>query len=164
MALQGKFVINNADYSPLTIYGIGTFMAFSGNGAYRNQVGYEMIPDEGPIPPGRYWVVDRPGGNVWSQFKTGIKDVYNHMVYDAQFNHNEWFALYRNDGKIDDYTWITGVARGNFRLHPGRVSKGCITLVHDSDYALIRHMLLRTMKQQVPGKENLMAYGTIEVS
>ena len=34
MALQGKFVINGADFSPLTFYGVGTFMAFSGNGDY----------------------------------------------------------------------------------------------------------------------------------
>lgn len=39
MALQGKFVINDADFSPLSIFGVGTFMAFSGNGAYRNRGG-----------------------------------------------------------------------------------------------------------------------------
>jgi len=30
MSLQGKFVINNADYSPLIFPGLGTFLAFSG--------------------------------------------------------------------------------------------------------------------------------------
>ncbi len=39
MALQGKFVVNNAHYSPLSIFGVGTFMAFSGNKAYRNRGG-----------------------------------------------------------------------------------------------------------------------------
>lgn len=36
----------------------------------------------------------------------------------APTDHNEWFGLYRDDGKIDDYTWINNVERGNFRLHP----------------------------------------------
>jgi len=31
MALKGKFNVNDADYSPLLMYGIGTFMAYSGN-------------------------------------------------------------------------------------------------------------------------------------
>lgn len=40
MALHGKFVIKNADYSPLTFPGVGTFLALSGNGAYRNRGGW----------------------------------------------------------------------------------------------------------------------------
>lgn len=34
MSLQGKFVINNADYSPLIFPGLGNFLAFSGNDIY----------------------------------------------------------------------------------------------------------------------------------
>lgn len=37
MTLKGTFIISGADYSPLSIYGVGTFMAFSGNGIYRNK-------------------------------------------------------------------------------------------------------------------------------
>lgn len=33
-------------------------------------------------------------------------------------HHEDWFALYRDDGQIDDYTVINGVRRGNFRIHP----------------------------------------------
>jgi len=61
MALHGKFVINNADYSPLSFPGIGTFLAFSGGGAYRNRGACGMKPKVGPVPAGRYWIVDRPG-------------------------------------------------------------------------------------------------------
>ncbi|MBN3801774.1 DUF2778 domain-containing protein [Paraburkholderia sp. Ac-20336] len=46
-------------------------------------------------------------------------------------NHSACFALYRNDGVIDDVTWINGVKRGQFRLHPADgqdVLLGCITL------------------------------------
>jgi hypothetical protein len=37
MALKGIFTVNDADYSPLLMYGIGTFMAYSGNREYRNR-------------------------------------------------------------------------------------------------------------------------------
>lgn len=32
MALQGKMIVNGTDYAPFTLYGVGVFMAFSGNG------------------------------------------------------------------------------------------------------------------------------------
>jgi hypothetical protein len=70
-----------------------------------------------------------------------MRDVYNQVVNDATFKHSEWFALWRDDGGIDDYTWIEGVKRGNFRLHPGTLSEGCITLPHDSDFATLRNAL-----------------------
>ncbi|QCT21472.1 DUF2778 domain-containing protein [Jejubacter calystegiae] len=54
MALQGKFIVNNAHFSPLMIYGVGTFMAFSGNQAYRNRGGCVAIPNNGLLPSGRY--------------------------------------------------------------------------------------------------------------
>jgi len=37
MALNGRFLLNGADIAPLTFPGVGTFMAFSGNGAYKNR-------------------------------------------------------------------------------------------------------------------------------
>lgn len=163
MALQGKFVINDADYSPLSFPGVGTFMAFSGNGVYRNRGGCGMIPIKGPIPSGKYWILDRPDGGAYSQFKAGIKDIYNHYHNGASFKHSEWFALWRDDWAIDDYTWIESVKRGNFRLHPGSLSEGCITLPHDSDFALLRNALLRTTLIDVPCMKALKAYGSVEV-
>ncbi|MDY0971762.1 DUF2778 domain-containing protein [Siccibacter turicensis] len=163
MALQGKFIINNADYSPLTFYGIGTFLAFSGNGIYRNRSGCKALPDEGPIPPGKYWILDRKKNDFWHSIIPGIKDWYSDAFKDAQFTHDDWFSLYRDDGGIDDSTWIDGVPRSSFRLHPGTISKGCITVVHNSDYAIIRNALLRTQRVPVPCMRNLSAYGYIEV-
>lgn len=163
MALQGKFIINDAAYSPLIFPGIGTFLAFSGDGAYRNRGAYGALPKAGPIPAGRYWIVDRPGGGIKSQVQTGIKDIYNQLVNGATFRHNDWFALWRDDWSIDDYTWIEGVKRGNFRLHPGTLSEGCITLPHDSDFAKLRNALLRTQKTDIPCMKKLKAYGMIEV-
>ncbi|MCC8401201.1 DUF2778 domain-containing protein [Paraburkholderia sp. MMS20-SJTN17] len=80
-------------------------------------------------------------------------------------NHGEWFALYRDDGTIDNVTWINCVKRGQFRLHPagGRgISLGCTTLPRHSDFMTIRNALLHTVK--IPARcSGLLAYGTIEV-
>ncbi|HCM1960442.1 TPA: DUF2778 domain-containing protein, partial [Salmonella enterica subsp. houtenae serovar 43:z4,z23:-] len=90
-------------------------------------------------------------------------DLYNKFYYGAEFGRDEWFALYKDDWGIDDGTWINGVHRGLFRLHPGRVSEGCITIAHNSDYGLIRNALLRTAPIQVPCMRSLMARGWVEV-
>jgi hypothetical protein len=163
MAIEGKFFLTDSMYSELIIFGLGSFQAFSGQGAYRNHGGCAAIPNVGPIPPGTYWIVDRPQGGQLSKFRASVKDFYNRQIHDASFGRNDWFALYKDDDAIDDYTWIDGVNRGLFRLHPGQVSEGCITLPSDSDYAVIRKTLLNTNQRQVPRVKNLMSYGTIEV-
>ncbi|MBB5497154.1 DUF2778 domain-containing protein [Paraburkholderia sp. MM5384-R2] len=164
MAYFGKFLVNNAPLSSLTINGIGTFDAYSSNGQYRNRGGCTMVPNNGPIPAGKYWIVPRPTGGVRSAVETWLKDEFNYYSSHPT-DHSEWFALYRDDGLIDDYTWINGVRRGNFRLHPagGRgVSLGCITLPSRTDFLRIRNSLLHTMT--IPaGNSGLRAYGTIEV-
>ncbi|MFB9086839.1 tlde1 domain-containing protein [Erwinia tracheiphila] len=70
----------------------------------------------------------------------------------------------QNDGTIDDYTFINGVRRGNFRLHPRGpmgVSEGCITFVNRSDFLQIRQALLATSPVML--RNGLRSYGTIEV-
>ena len=57
MDLYGKFVINDAHYSPLSFPGAGTFLAFSGDGIYRNRGACGMKPTVGPVPAGKYWIV-----------------------------------------------------------------------------------------------------------
>ena len=164
MAYNGKFLVNNAPLSPLTIFGVGTFNAFSGNGQYRNRGGCTMVPDNGPIPAGKYWIVQRPTGGVRSAVETWLKDEFNYYSSHPT-DHSEWFALYRDDGLVDDYTWINGVRRGNFRLHPagGRgLSLGCITLPSRTDFVRIRTALLHTMTVPVRNSA-LKAYGSIEV-
>jgi hypothetical protein len=164
MALQGKFLVNNERFSPLTICGVGSFLAFSGNDIYRNRGGCTAIKDNGPIPAGRYWVVDRPSGGIGSRIQTWAKDTVI-SVLGTPTDHDEWFALYRDDGQIDDYTWVNGVERGNFRLHPiGRygVSLGCITVQNLSDFQTIRRALLHTSTVPVRNTD-LRAYAAIEV-
>lgn len=138
-------------------------MAFSGDSTYRNRGGCVALPDKGPLPPGRYLIVDRPQGGAGSRIRTQVIDAWN-SVAGVPSDHTQWFALYRADGLLDDYTWINEVKRGNFRLHPvgGQgLSLGCITLQHSSDFALIRDALLATNKV-VMGKGSL-TYGEIEV-
>lgn len=163
MALNGTFVLNGADYAPLSFPGIGTFLAFSGSGSNRNRPGCSNVPTLGPLPVGKYWVVDREQGGIFSQGLAASKDFYNKLFRGAQFGHSDWFALYRDGIGLGDYTWIEGVQRGNFRLHPGMVSEGCITLKNNSDFALLRGRLMTTSLINVPCMRNLKARGYIEV-
>ncbi|MFC0139581.1 DUF2778 domain-containing protein [Erwinia mallotivora] len=159
MALHGRFYLNYGFFSPLKFPGIGTFMAFSGDKGYRNIPGCTHIPDLGALPPGRYWIVDRPEGGIRSKVTTLVKNIASGV------RHQDWFALYRDDGKIDDHTFIRGMERGNFRLHPiGRagLSQGCITMQHGEDFYRLRAALLRTSKIRIP-QSKTDAYGTIEV-
>lgn len=163
MALQGKLILNGANYAPFSLYGVGVFMAHSGPGAYRNNGNCGAIANMGPTPPGKYWIVDRMEGNDISQKLEAIHDYANRLIGRHAFGKSDWFALWRDDWGIDDDTWIENVKRGNFRLHPGTVSKGCITIAHNSDFAMIRNALMNTSLIQVPCMRSLMARGWVEV-
>lgn len=163
MALNGKMILNGADYAPFNLYAVGVFMAHSGLGAYRNNVNCGGVQNIGPIPPGKYWIVDRMEGNWFSQKKEEFHDQLNRLVGRREFGRTDWFALWRDDWGIDDYTWIEGIIRGNFRLHPGTVSKGCITIAHSSDFAMIRNALMKTSLVPVPCRRSLLARGWVEV-
>lgn len=163
MAIQGKFIINDTDYCPLMMFGVGTFMAYSGRDAYRNRASCIGIPDLGPIPHGRYHIVKRVTGGVKGIVRADLRDSYSWFTPTPVIK-AEWFALYRDDGSIDDKTWIEGVERGNFRLHPPGplgISLGCITLQHRSDFMAIRQALMSTRQTELAN--GLMSYGMIEV-
>lgn len=67
MALQGSLILNGADYAPFNLFGVGVFMAFSGQGFCRNNPSCMANAGDGPIAPGKYWIVDRQKGNWLSQ-------------------------------------------------------------------------------------------------
>ncbi|ECG0727720.1 DUF2778 domain-containing protein [Salmonella enterica] len=167
MALNGKMLLNGADIAPLSFPGVGTFMAFSGNGAYKNRGGCGKFSGtaagDGPLPEGRYWIVSRGGGGSISKGIAYIKDTYNKFHSGAEFRRDEWFALYPNDWNINDTLWIEGVKRQHFRLHPGVLSDGCITLVSNADFHTLRNALLATQQIDAPCMKDLKAYGMIEV-
>lgn len=163
MALNGKFLLNGADIAPLTFPGVGSFMAFSGNGAFKNRGNCGKYPENGSIPVGRYWIVGRGSGGSISKMIAFVKDSYNKYHSGAEFARSEWFALYPNDWNVDDTAWIEGVKRQHFRLHPGVLSDGCITLVNNSDFRVLRNALINTPQIHVPCMKDMMAYGMIEV-
>ena len=79
-------------------------------------------------------------------------------------NRDFWFALYRVDEHIDDVTFIEGVERGSFRLHPAGhsgISNGCITLPDHSHYRTLMHGLL--LSGSIIVTAQLRAFGTVQV-
>ncbi|WP_227521632.1 MULTISPECIES: tlde1 domain-containing protein [unclassified Klebsiella] len=80
MALQGKLILNEADYATFNLYSVGVFMAHSGRGVYRNKAACSAVVKDGPLPPGKYWNVDRNEENWFSQKGREIKDMVNKVL------------------------------------------------------------------------------------
>nr|WP_321783729.1 DUF2778 domain-containing protein [Paraburkholderia sp. J94] len=139
--------------------GIGDFAAFSGRDDVKNNPASVALSGAGPLPPGRYFIVDRGSGGLFSQIRDLFVDIFNDT------DREKWFALYRDDGQVDDWTFINGVRRGHFRLHPrGRanISEGCITLSDPPAFYRLRDLLLRSPTIALPGGRGF-AYGTVDV-
>lgn len=148
----------------LQVSGVGQFPVFTGNGAYINHPECSMLPNAA-IPPGDYWIVDRPKGGIKSDLTQMGKSIYTGN------NYNQWFGLYRKDATLDDYMKFqrSGVTwqRGNFRMHPLRpdgtgLSDGCITFYHQADFATVRRALLMT-RNMVVLSTGTVAYGEVTV-
>jgi hypothetical protein len=84
---------------------------------------------------------------------------------DFMLSRDEWFALYADDGTIDDQTFIHSVRRGEFRLHPlgpRRMSTGCVVLQYASEFALLRTHL-RAAPPAYIASIGIRTYGTLSV-
>ena len=66
-----------------------TYSVFSGAGDDRNNPESTGKADAGPLPKGRYYVVDRPTGGRLGWLR------------DAVSEKGIWFALYRDDEAVD---------------------------------------------------------------
>jgi hypothetical protein len=143
------FDLNGKEFSLLR-HQSGDVVAFSGLREARNNPAFENRPGVGPIPRGVYYIVDRPTGGVLGPIR------------DYILGRQQWFALYRDDGTVDDVTSIGGVQRGQFRLHLGRRSEGCVTLTSMADFTRLRELLLRTETRTIPGT-SIKYYGTVTV-
>ncbi|VWC20725.1 DUF2778 domain-containing protein [Burkholderia latens] len=102
---------------------------------------------------GTYYIVDRQSGGRFG------------WLYDAFGGKPDWFALYADDGRIDDETFCNGVSRGNFRLHPavGRgLSKGCITIRSEADFSIVKGMLRSVKNVKIP-RADILTYGKVIV-
>ncbi|MGV2878883.1 DUF2778 domain-containing protein [Pantoea vagans] len=146
----------------LSCYGVGSFDIFSGIERYINNPDCSDI-EKAAIPPGTYWIVDRPEGSLLNRARAELIDLA-HMYRN---HHSEWFGLYSAE-TMSDYVFVNGVKRGSFRLHPlntdgSGVSWGCITFYRSTDFQTLRSSLLRRKKVVVPGSHGLLAYGRIDV-
>ena len=156
--IRCTFHLNGGQLSNLSCPGIGFFPAYSGNaGESRNNPDKTNVPSIGPLPPGKYYIVTRPGSGAAHFIKSAAYSILSGS------DHFAWFALYREDSKIDDYTFVDEVERGNFRLHPAGwegVSNGCITFVSRDHYNILRRALLQTPTMNIGG---FTAFGTVQV-
>lgn len=129
-----------------------SFPAFSGDGLFRNRRTHMCLPNQGPIPVGTYFILDRQSGGHLGEIHRLIK--------------GDWFALFADDRVIDDERYCAGLLRGQFRLHakgPRGLSQGCITLDRQYDFDLLCQVLKMTEVQNIPGT-TYKAYGRIRVS
>lgn len=146
-------------YIKLICNSVGKFDVFSGIYPTTN-IAECAFKKNAALPPGNYWIVDRPDGSWKNELLTWFKDLRNGT------NHNEWFGLY-NDITMSDSLFVNGVERGGFRLHPLRPdgsgeSWGCITFRNISDFQKLRSALLATQKMRI--KNKISAYGKVIVT
>ncbi|PKE27656.1 hypothetical protein CWS43_25680 [Rahnella sp. AA] len=160
MPLTCSFVLNGMETSILSCAGVGNFPAFSGRFAGRNNPTLTNVAMSGALPVGRYYIVSREsGGRLGAVRMAALKYIYGAARED-------WFSLYRDDGKINDETFIEGVKRGNFRLHPIGplgLSEGCITMTSLAEFDYLRAALMATSMITIPGS-SLKAHGIMKVS
>jgi hypothetical protein len=158
MPIQCTFSLNGKSMSVLRCKGVGNFDAFSGNKAGKDNPADIAIPDVGPLPPGRYYIVDRGSGGIF----THLVDFFRTYIYGT--DRSKWFALYSVTTR-DDWVFVNGVKRGHFRLHPHgplNLSEGCITLANPVAFDKLRDSLKASSTIAIPGGKGF-AYGTVDV-
>ena len=142
--IECKFELNSKPISAL-IAGSTKFPAWSGIGKHINRRASACVPNQGPIPPGMYYIFDRhPGAR---------KDA----------GRNLWFALHAVDKKIDDTLICDDKTRDLFRIHPGGPSNGCVSIKSKSDFLYLRQILIGGAPSTVPGT-TMLARGLLVVT
>lgn len=157
--LRCTFILNDQPLSDFVVGGSRfaggeRFPAFSGMEAHRNKRASACHPNIGPIPPGQYYVFDRQSGGRLA----GLRDAFG-------TNKDGWFALYQDDGQIDDQAICESISRGQFRLHPkgpAGLSRGCITVEHEADFQRLS-ALLRSIPPTAVSGTSLKSYGVVTV-
>ncbi|WGS51773.1 DUF2778 domain-containing protein [Paraburkholderia sp. D15] len=144
------FTLNSQQMSALFCPGFGVVPAFSGKDRYVNDPGATDVAGKGPLPVGTYYIVDRQSGGRLGKLEDELRNLISGTRRD------EWFALYRSDGVIDDYTVVNGVRRGNFRIHPVGYwgeSDGCITVSNPEVFKRLRAWIRRQKTAKIPGTQ-----------
>ncbi|WP_233217456.1 DUF2778 domain-containing protein [Trinickia dabaoshanensis] len=145
--------------STLQCLDFGSMLAFSGNGKFVNDPQATAIPKNGPLPHGKYYILDRQSGGRHGAVVDALNDGANGT------HRGHWFALYSTVPPITDAVTVNGVRRANFRIHPvgyWGVSEGCITLPNVENFYALRTWLKRHPPSKIPGTE-LDFYGTVTV-
>lgn len=144
------------------VYGVGTFAVFSGKPSMLNRPDCSFR-DKAALPPGQYWIVDRPLGGMRNRLESFGKDIWNGT------DHDTWFGLY-NFQTLTDSLWVNGKDRGGFRIHPLRPngdgeSWGCITFYNIPDFNRFRQVITQRKKFKIPGsRKGILAYGRVDVT
>lgn len=154
------YVLNGEPLSRLVCDGVA-YDAFSGDvaGNYVNDKRYQAVPEKGPLPLGRYYILDRESGGRIGWLKQPLKDLI------ARTDRSEWLSLYRDDDVIDDQTSVNNIVRGAFRIHPVGpmgVSQGCVTLTSKLAFDSLRKYIHDRNGEVLPGTE-IRHYGILEV-
>jgi hypothetical protein len=159
MPVQCTFRLNGQSTSTLYCSGFGGVTAYSGQMYGRDNPKAVATPGIGPLPPGKYYLLDRRSGGRLGWLHDWVSEM-NVGTTDR----SKWFMLWNE--RTGDSTFINGVRRGEFRLHPAgsrRVSEGCITLPSAEEFdRLQRHIRFRPPDLPVPGTTDK-AYGIVVV-
>lgn len=152
---------DNGAKALLHCYGVGSFAVFSGKKPFVNASECSDIP-LAALPPGQYWIVDRPTGSLGNKIRQKGLDLW------WGTDHDSWFGLFSFQ-TMTDSLYVNGIQRGQFRLHPLRPdgsgeSWGCITFFKGSDFEIVSKAIRRQKKFRVPGHHELMAYGRVDVT
>ena len=140
--------LNGEETTQLVLPDGSTVDVFSGTGDHTNNPLSTDKAGAGPLPTGDYYIVGRPSGGFFGKLKSWVT------------GRDEWFALYRQDGKIDDFTTVNGVERSLFRMHPGTLSAGCVTFCAYDQFTQTRNLLLNSPNGTILGT-NQTFYGTL---
>lgn len=111
---------------------------------------------EWPAPAGNYLIVDNPNFSP---------------------RHEDWFGLFRDDERIDDYFDDRDSERSGVRLHQGGTSWGCVTVNKrqadaEKKWKEVRRLINGTKKNEIEfrkgphwwnGTGNITSYGTLTI-
>ncbi|MDR5882158.1 DUF2778 domain-containing protein [Caballeronia sp. LZ032] len=158
MPVSCVFKLNRQVSSDLTCTGFGSIEAYSGRGVGRDNPDAVSLESVGPIPPGRYYLIDRQAGGRLGW----LRDWWTDLVIGS--DHTQWFTLW--NPKTGDSTIVNGVKRESFRLHPNGVSgtsMGCITVVDKKAFEKLKRFIRSSPPTiSIPGT-SYKAYGVVEV-
>ena len=136
-----------------------TSRVFSGNGDGKNNPDNVGNKDNGPIPPGKYYVIKRQSGGIRSRIEDWTYKLWNDN------DKTQWLAFIAIDDALDDQKEINGVFRSSFRMHYGTRSLGCITFLDKEVFEKAREFILETESRTVKGADGTeyIYYGILEV-